>query len=195
MKSPPPCPPTVTIRRNPPRKARATPSSAIPLREPLSSPSISRDIFYTEILQNPNNIDDSNTDSSTRILSENLKVFLRIRPLTVQKNSKHIAESKNAWPKNSKIKINSRPKTKKSSEICVQVNEDLRSVTVSTPPPLQEMKRIKSEVYEGFSHVFGAEVSQVNCIVIIVLSSWFNVTVNKVMFYIWFCRVMCMRKW
>lgn len=51
---------------------------------------------------------------------------------------------------------------KKSSEICVHVNNDFRSVTVSTPQPLQEMKRIKSEVHEGFSHVFASEVSQVN---------------------------------
>ncbi|KAI3464817.1 hypothetical protein Pfo_021480 [Paulownia fortunei] len=155
MKSPPPCPPTVTIRRNPHRKARAT-----PLREPLFSPSLSRDIFSTELPQNPNNTGNNNTEPSTRILSENLKVYLRIRPLTVQKNSKNIAEPKNAWPKNPKIRSNSRPKTKKSSEICVQVNEDLRSVTVSTPQSLQETKRIKSEVYEGFSQVFGSEASQ-----------------------------------
>ncbi|KAK6131301.1 hypothetical protein DH2020_034951 [Rehmannia glutinosa] len=107
MKSPPPCPATVTIRRNPPRKARATPSSAIPLRQPLSSPSLSRDIFSTELPQNPNITD------NLKVLAENLKV-----------------------------------------------NEDLRSVTVSTPQPLQETKRIKSEVYEGFSHVFGSEASQ-----------------------------------
>lgn len=113
-------------------------------------------------MQSPNNDDHCKTDSSTRSLPENLKVFLRIRPLTVQKNSRTIQESKNAWPKNSKIKSNARPKTKKSSEMCVQVNDDLRSVTVSTPKPLQEMKRIKSEVYEGFSHVFSAESSQVN---------------------------------
>ncbi|KAK4429399.1 Kinesin-like protein KIN-6 [Sesamum alatum] len=161
MKSPPPCPPTVTIRRNPHRKARATPSSAIPLREPLSSPSLSREIFTTELPQNANSTDNNNnTDSSPKILSENLRVYLRIRPLTVQRNSKNIAESKNAWPKNPKVKSNSKLKTKKRSEVCVQVNEDLRSVTVSTPQALQETKRIKSEVYEGFSHVFASEASQ-----------------------------------
>ncbi|KAK6115193.1 hypothetical protein DH2020_007462 [Rehmannia glutinosa] len=154
MKSPPPCPATVTIRRNPPRKARATPSSAIPLRQPLSSPSLSRDIFSTELPQNPNITD------NLKVLAENLKVYLRIRPLAVQKSSKNTVGLKNAWPKNPKTKSNCRPKTKKSSELCVQVNEDLRSVTVSTPQPLQETKRIKSEVYEGFSHVFGSEASQ-----------------------------------
>ncbi|XP_057794860.1 kinesin-like protein KIN-6 isoform X2 [Salvia miltiorrhiza] len=160
MKSPPPCPATVTIRRNPPRKARPTPSSAIPLRQPLSSPSLLRDIFATDTAQNPNNAELAKTDSSTTSLPENLKVFLRIRPSIIQKTSRAIAESKNAWPKNAKLKSNARPKTKKSPEICVQANEDLRSVTVSTPQPLQEMKRIKSEVYEGFSHVFSAESSQ-----------------------------------
>ncbi|KAL0360529.1 UNVERIFIED_CONTAM: Kinesin-like protein KIN-6 [Sesamum radiatum] len=103
MKSPPPCPPTVTARRNPHRKARATPSSAIPFREPLSSPSLSRKFFSTELPQNAISTDTDNTDSSPRILSENLKVYLRIRPLTIQKNSRNTAESKNAWPKNRKI--------------------------------------------------------------------------------------------
>ncbi|XVF00424.1 hypothetical protein REPUB_Repub04eG0000400 [Reevesia pubescens] len=37
------------------------------------------------------------------------------------------------------------------------MNEDVHSVTLSPPLPLQETKRIKSEVYEGFSHVFSAE--------------------------------------
>ncbi|XP_020551209.1 kinesin-like protein KIN-6 isoform X3 [Sesamum indicum] len=160
MKSPPPCPPTVTIRRNPHRKARATPSSAIPFREPLSSPSLSREIFSTELPQNAISTDSDNTDPSPRILSENLKVYLRIRPLTIQKNSRKAAESKNAWPTNRKIQSNSKPKTKKRSEVCVQVNEDLHSVTVSTPQALQETKRIKSEVYEGFSHVFASDSSQ-----------------------------------
>ncbi|KAG8377938.1 hypothetical protein BUALT_Bualt08G0085900 [Buddleja alternifolia] len=162
MKSPPPCPPTVTIRRNPPRKARATPSSAIPLREPLSSPSLSRDIFSTELPQNPNNTDNEKIDPSPKILSEHLKVYLRIRPLAVQKNTKNVADSKNAWPKNPQIKGKSKPKTKKSGEMCVQVNEDLHSVTVSAPQALQETKRIKSEVYEGFSHVFASEASQID---------------------------------
>ncbi|GFP95249.1 kinesin-like protein kif3a [Phtheirospermum japonicum] len=162
MKSPPPCPPTVTIRRNPPRKARATPSSAIPLREPISaSPSIARPIFSGDHPPNPKNPDTIHPEPETKPLTENLKVFLRIRPLTVQKNSKIVADSKNAWPKNAKTKSNNlRPKTKKIIESCVQVNEDLRSVTVSTPQSLQETKRIKSEVHEGFSHVFGSEASQ-----------------------------------
>ncbi|KAG6390632.1 hypothetical protein SASPL_148370 [Salvia splendens] len=162
MKSPlpSPCPATVTVRRNPPRRARPTPSSVIPLREPLSSPSLLRDIFATDAANhNPNNAQHIKPDDSpTTTLPENLKVFLRIRPPVIQKTSRTIAESKNAWPKNPKS--NARPKTKKAIEICVQPKDDLRSVTVSTPQPLQEMKRIKSEVYGGFSRVFPAESSQ-----------------------------------
>ncbi|GER57011.1 kinesin motor family protein [Striga asiatica] len=162
LQSPPPCPPTVTIRRNPPRKARPTPKSAIPLREPLSSPSLSRKIFSGEASENPKEADASIADPASRTLAENLKVFLRIRPLAVQKTSKNAAvEPKNAWPKNPKFRGNNcKPQAKKSSESCVQVNEDLRSVTVATPQALQETKRIKSEVYEGFSRVFGSEASQ-----------------------------------
>ncbi|KAL0351742.1 UNVERIFIED_CONTAM: Kinesin-like protein KIN-6 [Sesamum calycinum] len=160
MKSPLPCPPTVTVRRNPHRKARATPSSAIPFREPLSSPSLSREIFSTELPQNAISADSDSIDSLPKTLSENLKVYLRIRPLTIQKNSRNTSESKHAWPKNRKIQSNSKPITKKRSEVCLRVNEDLRSVTVSTPQALQETKRIKSEVYEGFSHVFASESSQ-----------------------------------
>ncbi|KAL0314561.1 UNVERIFIED_CONTAM: Kinesin-like protein KIN-6 [Sesamum angustifolium] len=150
MKSPLPCPPTVTVRRNPHRKARATPSSAIPFREPLSSPSLSREIFSTELPQNAISADSDSIDSLPKTLSENLKVYLRIRPLTIQKNSRNTSESKHAWPKNRKIQSNSKPITKKRSEACLRVNEDLRSVTVSTPQALQETKRIKSEgdVYE-----------------------------------------------
>ncbi|KAL2499316.1 ATP binding microtubule motor family protein [Abeliophyllum distichum] len=174
MKSPPPCPLSVTVRRNPFRKARATPSSAIPLREPLCSPSFPsdlpsfplNDILSIQVPQKPNN-QDSNFEPQTRPISENLKVYLRIRPLDIQKNGanpKHArnaseAEQKNAWPKTSKTKINSKEKLKRSSQVCVTVNEDLHSVTVS-PPQAVGTKRIKSEVYEGFSHVFSSEASQ-----------------------------------
>ncbi|XP_073134155.1 kinesin-like protein KIN-6 [Henckelia pumila] len=171
MKSPPPCPPTVTVRRNPPRKARNTPSSAVPLRELFSSPAPPtdvpscplRDILSDESIEIPEKSDNHEDRRSPKIMSENLKVYLRIRPVDIQRHGvqhKSTTESKNAWPKNPKVKINSRPKLKKSTEICVQINDDLRSVTVSTPQALQETKRIKSEAYEGFSHVFSSEASQ-----------------------------------
>lgn len=98
--------------------------------------------------------------------SENLKVFMRIRTLVSQretlKKEKTVAEmkkTKNAWPKNAKS-TNALPKKfKKSNGVCVTVN-DAHSVTVSPPQSLQDGKRIKSEVYQGFSQVFSSEASQ-----------------------------------
>ncbi|KZV33162.1 bipolar kinesin KRP-130-like [Dorcoceras hygrometricum] len=172
MKSPPPCPPTVTIRRNPPRKARATPSSAAPLCELFPSPGPPRDIpscplrdiLSEESIEIPEDTGNHDIRNSPKNLPENLKVYLRIRPMDIHRHGvqskKNVTESKNAWPKNPKVKIDSRPKLTKSNEICVQINDDLRSVTVLTPQALQETKRIKSEAYEGFSHVFSSEASQ-----------------------------------
>ncbi|XP_059636412.1 kinesin-like protein KIN-6 [Cornus florida] len=189
MKSPPPCPNTVTVRRNPPRKARATPSTCVPLPIPLSSPSIPQDIpsfpiqdiLSIQVPQNPNILSiqvpqNPNSDLSTASqsslseapLSENFKVFLRIRPLTSnlssEKHSKKGAQTcksrtKNAWPQNPTTRNASKTKIKKKSEICVTVN-DSNSVTLRPPPAMQDVKRIKSEVYEGFSHVFTANSSQ-----------------------------------
>lgn len=165
VSSPPPCQKTVTIRRNPHRRARPTPSSVAPIPMPLSPSSISHDIpsFPTdEILSiqlppNPNNL--SPSDSLSAPESENLRVFLRIRPLAPngggQINKQHC---KNGWPKS---KHGSREKAKKRTEICVSAN-DYKSVTVSPPASLQEGKRVKTEVYGGFSQVFSAESTQVN---------------------------------
>lgn len=161
--SSPPCPQTATVRRNPYRKARATPSTNAPPPRPISNHAISeipsfpiQDILAVQVPQTP-------SPSST----ENLRVFLRIRPLNViqgsgksrsrgNQSSKPLV--KNAWPQNPTAKIK-RLKEKKS-ESCIVVN-DTQSVTLSLPSRLKDPKRIKSEVYEGFSHVFSAESSQV----------------------------------
>ncbi|XP_028076962.1 kinesin-like protein KIN-6 isoform X2 [Camellia sinensis] len=180
MNSPPPCPNTVTVRRNPPRKARATPSTThipFPLRNTPSSSSIPQDIpsfpiqdiLSIHVPENPKSDPPISESPSTNDppLSENLKVFLRIRPLTPHhQNSDKYAKnasksrSKIAWPQNPTAKTNSRAgKSKKMSEICISVN-DSRSVTLCPPKALQDAKRIKSEVYQGFSHVFSADSSQ-----------------------------------
>ncbi|KAJ9675022.1 hypothetical protein PVL29_024118 [Vitis rotundifolia] len=158
----PPCPYTVTVRRNPHRKARATPSTNAPPRPLLSNPITSEISAFPiqEILamQVPQTL---STPSP-----ENLRVFLRIRPLvTLQgsgkcgsrgnQSSKSVA--KNAWPQNPSTKI--KRKKNKNSEICIAVN-NTQSVTLSPPSHLKDLKRIKSEVYEGFSHVFSADSSQ-----------------------------------
>ncbi|CAK9148301.1 unnamed protein product [Ilex paraguariensis] len=177
MKSPSPCPNTVTVRRNPLRRARATPSSAVPLPISLasSSPSVpsdipafpSHDILSIDLPQNPKpDLATLPPSPKKDSLSENLKVYLRIRPLITHhesrknaKNGDQTSKFKNAWPKNPRSKNISKAKVKKNSEICFTVN-DSHSVTLCPPLAMQDVKRIKSEVYEGFSHVFSTDSSQ-----------------------------------
>ncbi|KAF2310136.1 hypothetical protein GH714_006684 [Hevea brasiliensis] len=98
-------------------------------------------------------------------VSENLRVYLRIRPLVPPKTSKDVVDQKRkkiAWPQNPVAKkngIREKNTKKKSCKICISVN-DPQSVTLSPPPALQDSKRIKSVVYEGFSRVFAADSSQ-----------------------------------
>ncbi|XP_055820202.1 kinesin-like protein KIN-6 isoform X2 [Solanum dulcamara] len=160
--SPYPC--MVTVRRNPHRKARPTPSSAAPASLLRSSSSPPRNIssFPIEDILSIEVPEKKITEAS----SENLKVFMRIRTLLSQretlKKEKMVAEMKKtkmAWPKNPKSTNALPKKLKKSNEVCVRVN-DAHSVTVSLPQSLQDGKRIKSEVYQGFSQVFSSEASQ-----------------------------------
>ncbi|KAK4338570.1 hypothetical protein RND71_043057 [Anisodus tanguticus] len=150
-----PYPYTVTVRRNPHRKARPTPSSAAPVS---SSPPRNISSFPIEDILSMEVPEKQLTEPS----SESLKVFMRIRALISQKKEKTVAEmkkTKNAWPKNPKSTNALPKKLKKSNEVCVTVN-DAHSVTVSPPQSLQDGKRIKSEVYQGFSQVFSSEASQ-----------------------------------
>ncbi|EOY15062.1 hypothetical protein QUC31_000351 [Theobroma cacao] len=181
-KSPPRCPSSVTVRRNPYRKARATPltnppqlpshstsSSKLP---PISSFPI-QDILSEEIPQNAPptvTVTAASQSRSQDSIAENLRVYLRIRPLVPLKGStKNVGDqnpssrTKNVWPQNPSKKDSVREKKnskKKNNESCVTVSEDCHSVTLSPPLPLQESKRIKSEVYEGFSYVFSADSTQ-----------------------------------
>ncbi|KAM3710863.1 hypothetical protein ACJW31_01G063700 [Castanea mollissima] len=182
MKSPPPCPSTVTVRRNPHRKARATPATTATQisNVPPSSSTTTRDIpsfpihdiLAIEIPKNPNPPEDPSPSSPPKgPISEDLKVYLRIRPLLLPKllgrnatvgDQNPRARAKNAWPQNPAKKNTARDKnakTKKSDEVCITVNGS-HSVTLSPPLALKESKRIKSEVYEGFSDVFSTDSSQ-----------------------------------
>ncbi|KAF5455756.1 hypothetical protein F2P56_025302 [Juglans regia] len=184
-KSPLPCPNTVTVRRNPHRRARPTPSTTAPqIPVPSSSSStIARDIPsfpIQDILsieipqkgQSPTKLDlpSSSSSSTDAPVSENLRVYLRIRSLlppkaTVRNGSageqNHKSRAKNAWPQKlaSKGSVRDKNAMKKSGEVCLTVN-DFQSVTLSPPLALKESKRIKSEVYGGFSHVFPPKASQ-----------------------------------
>ncbi|TXG52036.1 hypothetical protein EZV62_021205 [Acer yangbiense] len=166
MKSPPlTCPNTVTVRRNPHRKARPTPSTAVPQIPTSPSknlPEISSfpidEILSIQIPQNPQ--PDLSQASST---SNNLNVFLRIRPLVLVKSGDQNSKprAKNVWPKNpaKRVAVKEKSAKEKSSEACITVN-DSQSVTLSPPLALQTSKRIRSVVYQGFSYVFSADSSQ-----------------------------------
>lgn len=163
------CPKTVTIRRNPHRKARPTSSRSVAIQNPTPTtilPQISSfpidEILSIQIPQNPSQHKSSSATSSP---SETLKVFLRIKPLICPKTSYQNSRSsraKNVWPQNPVKKNAVKDKNVKSQrqEDCITVN-DHNSVTLSPPLALQTSKRIKSEVYQGFSYVFSADSSQV----------------------------------
>ncbi|XP_019709158.1 kinesin-like protein KIN-6 isoform X2 [Elaeis guineensis] len=150
-----PRPPT-TVRRNPPRRAKQTPLATAPGPSSLSSaaggitPFPLDDILQPDPPQMPPPVSKS-PEAKSADSSENLKVFLRIRPLEIGPRpsrkpcgSKAKPRGKCASPKGGKSK-------KKSS--CLAVN-DSHSVTLSAQPSLLDSKRTKSEVYDGFSFVF-----------------------------------------
>jgi len=151
----PPCPGTITVRRNPLRRARATPKM---MPKSFDLPEISAfpndDVLPAQTLQNP----------STSPENENLKVFLRIRPLPSSPIQAPRVRGKSAWPRNPAKKnvpaAGAKISKSKNSSACITVN-DSQSVTLSTPVSWQESKRIKSETYGGFSHVFSSDSSQV----------------------------------
>ena len=162
----PRCPGTITVRRNPPRRSRTTPKTT-----PQS--------FHLPIIVSfPN--DDVLSAQTPEIPStplpkpenENLKVFLRIRPLPSSPVQAPRVRPKSAWPQNPAKKIAPAPGAKisknKNPSACITVN-DSQSVTLSTPVSSKESKRIKSETYGGFSHVFSSDSSQVTTIFIFCL--------------------------
>ncbi|CAH1435546.1 unnamed protein product [Lactuca virosa] len=171
IKSPQPCPKTVTVRRNPPRRARPTPATVVPVSAPTSSKTSSairsfpiQDILSIDIPEKQEIPEPASPKESPS--SEKLKVFLRIKPIVTQpkvgvsvKNAAH----KNVWPQNPNKKKDATKTAKvvgkKTNEICLKMN-DSHSVTLCPPQSLADARRTKSEVYEGFSHVFCAESSQ-----------------------------------
>lgn len=135
----PECPTTVTIRRNPHRRARQTPSNAA-INAPSSinlkvSNFPLNDILSIDLQQNQNK--NENLPIPSPKPSNSLNVFLRVRPLPIP-------------PSKSTLK--------KPTKRCLTVN-DSHSVTIS--PPICDSNRLKSEVYNGFWHVFSSDSSQV----------------------------------
>ncbi|CAL0326988.1 unnamed protein product [Lupinus luteus] len=154
MNNTPPCPNTATIRRNPPRRARATPL-ATPQTFNLCEipPFPNDDVLAEDTPQTLTSLPEAEADHK-------IKVFLRIRPI-ISPSQAPKAKAKSVWPQTKKnITGGAKALKKKSSNSCLTVN-DSHSVTLSTPLDLQESKRTKSETYGGFSHVFNSDSSQV----------------------------------
>jgi kinesin family member 18/19 len=162
------CPYTVTVRRNPPRRARAT---------PLITPFPNEEMLSNQPSQNPTTSTTSENNENLKNPSENenLKVFLRIRPSQVQPpNQAPRARAKTAWPKTQtkNITVTNNSKKKSSSASCISIN-DSESVTLLVPSDLQDAKRVKSETYGGFTHVFPSDSSQVIIITVIFRHWWY----------------------
>ncbi|KAF6149960.1 hypothetical protein GIB67_008681, partial [Kingdonia uniflora] len=143
----PQCPPTVTLRRNPPRKAK-TPAILNPTTTHLPPPSTLRSFPLQDILQcetalNPNILNHHH--------SQNLKVFLRIRPLLITTNAKPIPHARS--------RSKASPKHNNKNEVCLFVNGS-QQVTLSPPQSMQESRRVKTEIYNGFTHVFDTDSLQ-----------------------------------
>lgn len=193
--SPTPCPSTVTVRRNPPRKARATPYTTAAKPPPSSNthdvPSFPIDEILSIQIPQP----EPEPKPSVSV-SESLKIFLRIKPLRVFSKATAAAKSRprNVWPQNPSKKHNvaKESRSKKSEEACITLN-DSHSVTLTPPQALQELKRSKTEVFEGFSHVFPADCSQVRPNLASFFFSWIEALLTSVCVFV--CRAMCMVRW
>ncbi|XP_020517807.1 kinesin-like protein KIN-6 isoform X2 [Amborella trichopoda] len=176
--------PRASVRRNPPRKAKrltGTPSLLHSIREEVHrspckdlqtyainlKPSeknaliISEDalsnigtgapgISSLKDLQCPP-LQDLQTSENEVAETGSLRVFLRIRP-----------------PKGARVKCGAPSKTRgkgarhvsyEEKRPCLVAN-DAHSVTLTTPASLQEMKRSKTEVYNGFAYVFSPQSLQ-----------------------------------
>lgn len=185
-----PCPSTVTVRRNPPRKARATPYTTAAKPPPSSNAHDVPSFPIDEILSIQIPLPEPPKPSA----SESLKIFLRIKPLRVFSKVTAVAKSRprNVWPQNPSKKQNvaKESRSKKSEEACIALN-DSYSVTLTPPQALQELKRSKTEVFEGFSHVFPADCSQVRPNLASFFFSWIEALLTSVCV----CRAMCMVRW
>ncbi|GAB4852548.1 hypothetical protein Ancab_016761 [Ancistrocladus abbreviatus] len=168
------CPNSVSIRRNPHRKARPMPTpSTNALPPPASSSSTSHS---SELQGMPNfpiedilsiQVDKNSSNSSNNFQAESLEVFLRLRPVSInqasQRSSRGLAglrssTVKNAWPKSNSCNDSAKPRLglKSKNNSCIVVN-DPHSVTILPP---SDSNRLKSEFYNGFSHVFSTGSSQ-----------------------------------
>lgn len=149
--------PISTVRRNPPRRAKLTPavnlfgppapSTATAAAAAAGITPLTLDDLLQPEPQPPKKPDEP----------ENLKVFLRVRPLEIRPKP-----AKNPKPRpRGKLHPRSPKEAKeKSNKVCLVVNDSC-SVTLTAPPSVFDSKRSKSEIYDGFSFVFPPESAQV----------------------------------
>ncbi|XP_020682489.1 kinesin-like protein KIN-6 isoform X2 [Dendrobium catenatum] len=153
--------PVTTVRRNPPRKAKqASSAGALSSSKPSNAvtgitPFPLDEILEPEPLQTyplPN----QKLHKSNVGVSNNLKVFLRIRPLMCPVSQcSNVAGGEARAPGRGRV---SKEGDRKNMP-CLVVNSS-SSVTLNAPLSSLESKRAKNEVYDGFSHVFPPESIQ-----------------------------------
>ncbi|WOK98824.1 kinesin-like protein KIN-6 [Canna indica] len=140
--SSPPLSPPATVRRNPPRRARQTPAAKA---------------LHAGPPPRETNVPAPAPAPAPTSASENLKVFLRIRPLHVTSGVPGCKPSK----ADGRVPGKGAPPKAESGKntTCLTVNGP-SSVTLTSPLSLHDQKRVKSEVYDGFSFVFPPDTTQ-----------------------------------
>lgn len=88
--------------------------------------------------------------------TKSLQVFLRIRPAKLKEARRSAIGIPNGPRQKRRTQILHR---EEEQHICLKAN-DSHSVTLTPPPSLLESKRAKTEIYNGFSHVFLPQSSQ-----------------------------------
>ncbi|XP_026432996.1 kinesin-like protein KIN-6 isoform X4 [Papaver somniferum] len=160
----PKCPYTITVRRNPPRKAKKTPSTNAPpsSKSTYFKPKDIRpypidDILKCDVSQAPTPVPIAPPENL-----ESIRVFLRVRPIDIRKVS---TKNSDVAAKGARSKLKSvspkrdLKKTAKRKEVCLCVT-DSQSVTLAPPAGMQDTRRVKTEVYDGFNHVFNSDSLQ-----------------------------------
>ncbi|KAF9618423.1 hypothetical protein IFM89_001146 [Coptis chinensis] len=153
LKSPFHGPSSVTIRRNPPRRAKTTPATATATAVVNSRCKQVSKFPIQEMLDCQLPLPSKSSENT-----ETLRVYLRIRPITVTSNNNTTGTMKPSSRKKGGC-LATKKKKNEMFENCLLVN-DSQSVTLSPPLSMQDSKRLKSEVYDGFTHVFDCGSSQ-----------------------------------
>ncbi|KAG0474434.1 hypothetical protein HPP92_014120 [Vanilla planifolia] len=151
------------VRRNPPRKAKQTPynqsitnvstscnSGAVAGVTPFDEHLLHSDRVQAVLLPSPKFPRVSDEESN------NLKVFLRIRPLDgIRRAAPNRIRCETGGLGRGKV---AKDRERENSS-CLFVNSST-SVTLNAPPSVLDSKRAKSEVYDGFSCIFPKESLQ-----------------------------------